>query len=282
MKYLSAAVNLKGRLNSLVYSKPGAGKTTFGLNHPGPVIVDPGEQGYLTITEYGKDVPVLQVESQDDVEEIVYYPEDVMTRFKENVPKFKDYQYKTFIFENLNLIQEIFLGEGSKTDPETKKVVRSATGIMKFPHTREAAGTPGMKDFNVLQRATKGFFKGVRNMPYHTVMTVHAGWTETEESPKGISTKENPIDMSAKEWGGFPDMYGQMKYKSGGLADFYFYLKRVKMGGKLRYYAISWLDGKFEGRSKIASRLPGSIDWTDKNLYEIVQGHLTKALEGVK
>jgi hypothetical protein len=277
VKYLSAVENLTSKLNSLVYSKPGGGKTTFALQHPWPVIVDPGEQGYMTVLESGQDVPVLQVESQDDVEEIVYYPDDIMAIFKEKVPKFKDYPYASFIFENCNFVQETFLGEGSKTDPETKKVIRPATGIMRLPHTREASGTPGMKDFNVLQRATKGFFKGVRNMPYHTVMTVHAGLNETEESPKGID-----VPASEKDFAGFPDFYGQMKYKGGGLADFYFYLKRVKRGGKLQYFAYTEPDGKFEGRSKIASRLPGTIDWTGKNLFDIVQTHLDNALQEVK
>jgi hypothetical protein len=277
LKYLSARENLSHKLNSLVYSKPGGGKTLFGLQHPGAVIVDPGEQGYMTVLEMGFDVPVLQVDSQDEVEEIVYYPEDVMARLKDKVPKFKDYEYHTFVFENLNFVQEAFLGEGSKTDPDTKQIITPARGILALPHKREAGGTPAMKDFNVLQRSTKGFFKGVRNMPYHTVMTVHAGLSETEESPKGID-----IPASEKDFAGFPDMYGQMKYKSGGLADFYFYLKRVKMGGKLRYTAHSEPTGKFEGRSKIASYLPGEIDWTDKNLYDIVQGRLAEALEGVQ
>ena len=275
MEFLSAKENLTGKLNSMVYSAPGAGKTLFLLQHPWPVIVDPGEQGYMTILEMGFDVPVIQVASRDDLEEVVYYPDDVMAKLKEAQPKFKDYPYATFGFENMNLIQEAMLGEGSKTDPNTKKVTKPATGIMSLPHTREHSGTPSPKDFNVLQRATKGFFKGVRNMPYNTVMTVHAGLSETEESPKGID-----VPASQKSYAGYPDMYGQMKYKSGGLADFYFYLKRVKRGGKLVYLAYTERVGKYEGRSKIASHLPGEIDWSNKNLFDIVQGYLTAALEG--
>jgi hypothetical protein len=282
VKYLSARENLSQKMNSLVYSKPGAGKTRFGLYHPGPVIVDPGEQGYMTILDYGEDVPIFRVDSQDDVEAIVYYPEDEIARFKEAQPKFKDYEVGTFIFENLNFVQEAFLGQGSKTDPETKQIITPAKGIMKLPHTRQHSNTPVMKDYNVLQRATKGFFKGVRNMPYHTVMTVHAGLYETEESPKGIGSRDNPVSEADKEYAGFPNMYGQMKYTAGGLADFFFYLERVVRGGKLRYLAHTAPHGKFESRSKIASRLPASIDWTDKNIFDIVQGHLTKALEGVQ
>ncbi len=277
MEFLSAVENLTGKLNSLVYSKPGGGKTTFGLQHPGAVIVDPGEQGYLTVTEFGRDFPVIQVKSLDDIEEVVYYPDSIMTKLKEAVPKFKDYEYHTFVFENINYVQELFLGQASKTDPDTKAVIRPATGIMKLPHSRKVPGTPEIKDWGVLSRLTKGFFKGVRNMPFHTVMTVHAGLSETEESPKGID-----VPASEKDFAGFPDVYGQMKYKAGGLADFYFYLKRVKRGGKLQYMAYTVPDGKFEGRSKIASRLPGEIDWSNKNIYDIVQGHLTKALEEIK
>jgi hypothetical protein len=277
LKYLSARENLSQKMNSLAYSKPGAGKTLFGLQHPGPVIVDPGEQGYMTILEAGFDVPVIHVDSQDDVEEVVYYPDDVMARLKDKVPKFKDYEYHTFLFENVNFAQELFLGSASKVDPTTKEVITEATGIMKLPHKRKVSVTPEIKDWGVLNRVTKGFFKGVRNMPYHTVITVHAGLLETEESPKGID-----VPASDKEFGGFPDIYGQLKYKIGGLADFYFYLKRELMGGKLRYTAYSIPHGKFEGRSKIASKVPGAIDWTDKNLFDIVQGHLTEALEGVQ
>lgn len=51
MQFLTALENLESKLNSLVYSRPGGGKTTFGLQHPFPVIVDPGEQGYMTVVE---------------------------------------------------------------------------------------------------------------------------------------------------------------------------------------------------------------------------------------
>ncbi len=275
MKYLTARKELVAKMNSLVYARPGAGKTTFGLQHPNPVIVDPREKGYMTVLEHkGLDIPVLEASTLDDYEDIIFTPDKVMDAFKEHNPEWKDYDYKTFIFENMNLIQEDILGKAGKSDPKTKEVIREAVGIMKLPNARDNKFTPGPKDFNVLSRTTKDLFRGIRNMPYHTVMTVHAGLGETEASPKGID-----VPPSQKMYGGFPDLYGQLKYKGGGLCDFYFYLDRDKVGQSLRYVAYTMPHGKFEGRSKISKKLPSKIDWTDKNLYQIVMDKLTKALE---
>jgi hypothetical protein len=274
MKYLSAIEEIEGKLNSLAYARPGAGKTTFGLQHPNPVIVDPSERGYMTVLERGFDVPVLHMESLDDIESIVYDTEREIALLKENKPKWKDYEPKSFIFENANLIQEDLLGKPSKIDPKTKKVIRPATGFMSLPNARDNRWTPGPKDFNVLGRTTKDIFRGIRNMTYHTLITVHAGLSETDDSPKGID-----VPASQKRFGGYPDMYGQLKYKGGGLCDFYFYLDRDKQGRTLKYTAYTMPHGKFEGRSKIAKKLPPSIDWTDKSLFDIVLGKLNEAIK---
>lgn len=277
MQYLTAMTSLQHKVNSLVYSRPGAGKTTFGLQHPFPVIVDPGEQGYLTIVEGWDDVPVLRINGEDDMEDIIFEPDNVMTEWKKHNPEFRDYPYKSFIFENFNLIQEEVLGKASKVEPVTKKVIREATGIMKLPNTRDNRETPGMKDFNVLQRKTKDLFKGIRNMPYHTLMTVHAGIFDTDESPKGLNVPDTDRIKA-----GYPNMYGQLKWTGGGLADFYFYLERQVTGGKLRYYAHSRPYKKFEGRSKMAKQLEAKIDWTDKSLFDHVMNKLSTALDKAK
>jgi hypothetical protein len=243
--------------------------------------VDPGEQGYMTVTEPSAreyaDVPVIEVESFEDIEDIVYDTKDVMDAYTKSKTFFLDYPYKSFIFENLNFVQEVTLGKASKVDGQTKKVIRPATGIMALPNTRDHREVPGPKDFNMLNRKTKDFFKGVRNMPYHTLLTVHAGLFENESSPKGIKA-----DIDSKTYDGFPDLYGQLKWKGGGLVDFYFFLERKKVGNKLIYKAYSQPHGKYEGRSKIQSMLSGDIDWTDKSLFDIVHGKLTEALKKAK
>jgi hypothetical protein len=277
VKYLTALEQLGAKLNSLVYARPGAGKTTFGLQHPYPVIVDPSEQGYMTVLETGTDVPVLQMESLEDIEDIVYDTDKVMAAFKAAKPEWTDYPYQSFVFENMNLVQEDILGKPSKTNKETKEVLRPATGIMALPNTRDNKYTPGPKDFNVLGRTTKDIFRGIRTMPYHTVMTVHAGLSETEDSPKGID-----VPASQKMYKGYPDLYGQLKWKGGGLADMYFFLERLMQGRDLKYFAYSRPHGKFEGRTKIASKIPSKIDWTDKSLFDIIMNILTKALAEVK
>lgn len=277
MKYLTALENLEDKLNSLVYSRPGGGKTTFGLSHPYPVIVDPGEQGYQTVLEphhrKHKDVPVIEIESYEDLEDVVYDTDKVMAEFQQAKPEWADYPYKSFIFENLNLLQELVLGKASKVDPTTKKIIRPATGIMALPNKRDVHDIPGMKDFNSLSRKTKDFFKGVRNMPYHTVLTVHAGLYESEESPKGLR-----VDPTEKILEGFPNLYGQLRWVGGGLVDLYMYLERRQVGNTFRYFAHTRPHKKFEARSKISSRLPTQIEWTDKSLFEFIKAKIDEAL----
>lgn len=277
MKYLTALGNLSNKSNSLAYSRPGAGKTSFGLQHPYPVIVDPAEQGYLTVLEGWPDVPVLEIESLEDIEDVVYEPEDVMACFIKHHPSWDNYPYGSFIFENVNLVQETILGKASKIDPETKKVLKPAEGIMASPNARDNREVPGPKDFNQLSRKTKDLFRGIRNMPYHTLVTVHAGLSETEESPKGIGVNE-----SLKTYEGFPEVYGKLRYYLGGLCDFYFFLERTSIGNNLRYTAYTRPHKKYEGRSKIAKKLPVSIDWTDKSLFDIIMSQLNKALKEAK
>jgi hypothetical protein len=223
------------------------------------------------------DVPVIEMESFEDIEDIVYDTDKVMASYAKEKTFWLDYPYASFIFENLNFVQEITLGKASKIDSVTKKVIRPATGIMALPNARDVREVPGMKDFNSLSRKTKDFFKGVRNMPYHTVLTVHAGLEETEESPKGME-----VAPSEKQYAGFPNVYGKLKYVVGGLCDFYFFLERSRVGTSLKYHAYTRPHGKFEGRSKIASYLDSKIDWTDKSLYDIIQGKLNTALTKAK
>lgn len=277
MKYLTAVEHLGKRCNTLAYSRPGAGKTTFGLQHPYPVIVDPGEQGYMTVLEGHPDVPVLEIESIDDIEEVVFDTDDVMTEWKKHHVEWVDYPFQSFIFENLNLVQETILGKPSKVNPDTKEVIRPAEGIMKLPNSRDNRWTPCPMDFNVLSRKTTEVLKGIRNMPYHTLMTVHAGIFTDEESKKGIDVKE-----SEKTKAGFPNMYGQFKWTGGGLADFYMYLERKVVGNKLQFIAHTRPYKKFEGRSKISKKLPSEINWTDKSLFDVLITAVSKALDESK
>jgi hypothetical protein len=277
MKFSNALDELVGKTNSLVYGRPGSGKTTFGLQHPGRVIVDPKEMGYMTILEeFQRDVPVITPATLDDYEDIIYEPERVIANLKQSLPKWQDYDVQSFIFENLNMVQEDLLGRPSRVS-EKKQVLRKATGIMALPNSRDNRFTPGPKDYNVLSRNTKDLIRGIRAMPYNTLITVHAGIYDSEESPKGIAT---PDDQKIKE--GFPNLYGQLKWVGGGLADFYFYMERKNIGNKLQYWAYPAPKGKYEGRSKIVKQLDLQINWTDKNLFNYLQGKLATGIERVR
>jgi hypothetical protein len=121
---------------------------------------------------------------------------------------------------------------------------------------------------------TKDFIRGIRAMPYNTLITVHAGLFDTEESPKGMTVQDGD-----KIKAGFPNLYGQLKWVGGGAADFYFHLERKLVGTNMQFWAHAQPHGKFEGRSKISRQLKAQINWTDKNLYTYLQGKVAAGIQ---
>lgn len=258
--------------NIMVYSYPGGGKTKFGLDFPGVVMVDCGEKQATTAKARKINVPVLQPETYDDFRLIAQRPKDVLSwRFGEAVAA----ETKSFLFDSSTTMQQLLMGrsalEAIRKDSEVIVPAQEATGVMSYPRKIPARERPDVHDFGTLIEQFRDIMDGIREMPYHTIITAHAKIDRTENSPRGLNAKEDEIERA-----GFPMLFGDLKYHADGLVDYFLYLERNKAGQYIIHPVRTGTN--FRARTRYAEVFDRQINWTDRNAFEL----LTQQLEGKK
>jgi hypothetical protein len=261
---------LQDRLNLFIYGEPGSGKTHLLLGAPGIVLVD-FEEGSLTADGLGMNVPLLRPESWEDILRILEAPELVIEEIHK-IERFKDYEVKTWGFDSLTTMQRMLLGHAPRDATDTLPA-RKGKNIMGVARNRAKELTPSIEDYGILVAMLEQFMNAVRQMEYNTIITCHAEISETEASPKGLN-----VDPSKVKFAGYPSVIGKLKYRIGGLADFFIRLETVRRGNELKYYAHCIQSEVWRARTKVANFLDAKIeDPTFDKFVEVYQ----KAIGGI-
>ncbi len=233
------------RLNVFAYGPAGAGKTWFALTFPNPVLVD-FEDGSLTAETMGKgDIPMLQPSSYSDVQRILEAPDVVASEIADQC---NGYEVKTWIFDSATSMGVKLLGAPASE-------WRDGYGLLSEQRNRTDPMSPTIEDYKLLNLEMVSFFNLVRQMPYHTVITAHAGLDRTEDSPKGLNVKEDKVRYS-----GFPILTGALKYGAGNLADLYIYMDTRPKGTDVAHFAHLRKIGSYNARHRLGPGVPPSIE----------------------
>jgi len=259
----------KQSLNAFVYAYPGCGKTKFGLDFPYPCIIDCNERRHTTATSLGRDVPVVRVESYEDIRAVVLNSEAM---FKEYFP---GERIETVIFETATGLQDLLMGEQAlaevrNSSGEIVSPSRPASGIMARPRRVPASERPDVHDFGTMMEQFRDIVDGIREMPQHTIVTAHARLARTEESPKGLIAPSDP-KFKDIEYAGYPILIGDLKYNIDGYFDLFLYLDLTK-GGDYRIHPTR--SSNFRAKTRYAHQLKDTINWTNKNAFELLSALL--------
>jgi len=211
------------------------------------------EEGLLTAASLGIDVPVIQPKCEEDILRILETPESVIEEIHE-VEKFKDYEVETWAFDSLTSMQSLLLGCTYR--PATDNLPeRKGTGILGVTRVRYFEGEPQIEDFVIVMGKIIGFMNAVRQMRYNTIVTCHSELEKTEDSPKGLN-----VEQSRVKHGGYPSVIGKIRYRLGGLADFFLYMEAVRRGNSLQYKAHTINQDVWKARNRMQEVLPHEIE----------------------
>lgn len=221
------------------------------------------EEGYLTATAEGYDIPRLVPEDEDDIIRILTDTDAVIEMIKED-PKFTDYEPATFIFDSATALETLLLGYPGRKD-STGKVIRPGTGIMSIDRTRQNE-RPSIEDYGDLTGKMTGFFNSVRQMPYHTVVTAHAhiGVVEADNNRTLREKSKSPGKNM-----GLPALTGKLQYRADNLADFFLHTEASLKGRGVEYTATTMPTGLWHSRTRIAGTIPATI--VDPSYDEIMK-----------
>ena len=270
MKVKQSLGTIDGRMYNIYYGLPGSGKTHLGLTHPSPCLVD-FENGYLTATAMGLNVPVVQPENEEDLWRIFMSPRHV----EDEVNKiFAGYKIRTFVFDSATSLQYMFMGRlPVPADEEHGIEADPGAGIMKVRRNR-VDGQPSIEDYRALSDKMNRFFNCCQNMTdYDVVVTAHAIIDEKEESPKTYK-----VDETKKKFAGFPNIVGKLKYHVGGSTDMFLYLEQDVVNDRPVHYAYSLRSGLYIARTRFEQQMDFKIK--DPS-YEKLKAAYEKARGGV-
>lgn len=284
MKFKTTA-DATDHLHLFLYSDGGAGKTKaigdFHLSGQPVVLVSTELDGAIPLRTRGINAPQLIPDCEDDLLAIVLEPEQVIDKVIRKQPGFESYTPACWAFDGLRSIQRVVLGY-TPTDPRTVlgditlQGQKEGSGVMGLPAARPGVGVPSNKDYRILDLKMRNIVAGIEKMPYHTIITAHYEKDfdiETHLSMTGDAKTDKDV---TRRFQGYPSLEGfSLKYDLPNLcSSFYLYLK--KAGGKYSIMADTTFEAK--ARTRIAEVMPSQpMDWTNKNLYEILQQKLTEA-----
>lgn len=259
------------KLHIFAYGQPGTGKTHLIGDFPSPVLVT-GEEGTLTLAARGLNIPVLYIDNENEFRGIVERPDLVTLNVIQKIPGFEAYQPETWAFDTLSRLQYRIMGEGRRKGIEAFDGVklddRAGYGILGSGLER----SPEIKDYGQFNSKMKSLLSMIEQMPYHTIVTAHAGIDLTEESDKRLNAKNDD-----QTYMGYPQMIGSLKYDIAGLvSDFFVYLYTTD---GCRFTMCPKPFGRFFARTRIAKVMPISLDWTDKNGYELLLNYFKQSLK---
>lgn len=244
-------------LYCMFYGGGGAGKTWLGLDFPGPALVD-FEKGYLTAAAKGINPPVLRPTDEQGLWEIMANPEGALAMLGEAIPRYKEYESKTFVFDSATSLQKLFMGNMPVKDASTGKIIKPGKGILGVNRNRNPVDEPSIEDWRALSSRMETFFQNCLDLSekYNVVVTAHSIIDEKETEVKDL--KKPPRN---KIIGGFPNIVGRLKYHVGSAMDLYLYMEQDVVNDKAVHYAYSLKKGHYEART----RFEGLIDYKLKN-----------------
>ena len=106
------------------------------------------------------------------------------------------------------------------------------------------------------------WFRKAREIPYHTIITCHAG---IEEGPDDKG-KQGDAD---KTWGGYPLLPGKLRYDAAKLVDNFFYMEQTPSG---KFITNTRPHSIWNSRTRLRSHLPARIEnFTFTQLREIYE-----------
>jgi hypothetical protein len=236
---------------NIYYGGPGSGKTHLTLTHPGIVLVD-FENGYLTATSMGLNVPVIQPETEEDIWRIFMSPKTII---KEIHKVFPGYEVKTWGFDSATSLQWKLMGRlPTKADPDRGIEADPGSGILSVSRNR-VDNQPSIEDYRALSEKMTRFFNCCMGMEdYDVVVTAHSIIDEKEESPKSPKVPE-----TKKTFGGYPNIVGKLKYHVGGSTDMFLYLEQDVVNDKPRHTAYSLKTGMYGARTRFEQRIDYKI-----------------------
>lgn len=234
-----------GYYNGLWYGRSGSGKTHCAATSPGPVFVDV-DRGRLTLLSMGVDVPIVEDVVEDDIIRIIEDPEYVIKDIQ-RTQKFKDYDVKTWVFDSATSLQAELMGKPTIRDKQ-KNILQAGRGIMGVDRNRGTEREPSIEDYRALNHKMLGFFNGVRNMKYNTIITAHAALDDIEEdSDRTLSER----GRSPTKKMGLPVLTGKLKYHADNLCDmFLFFEAKNKGNGKMEYSCFTLPHGPWHARNR--------------------------------
>lgn len=228
------------------------------------------EEGYLTALALGYDIPRLVPEDEDDVIRIITDTDAVVEMIHQD-ERFREYEPKTFIFDSATALEQLLLGYPSRRD-SNKRVIRVGKGIMAIDRNRQNE-RPSIEDYGDLSGKMVGFFNGVRQMPYHTVITAHAHIGEVEaDNNRTLSEKSRTSSRNM----GLPALTGKLQYRADNLADFFLHLSAERKGKEIEYVASTIPSGLWHSRTRIAGIIPHEIK---DPTYEKLVSYYNNAIE---
>ncbi len=260
-----------------LYGYPGCGKTKVVKDFLDrgffPIVVATYEQD---VTLMGSNIPVLTLDHPQELQALVMQPKNVIEKVVWPALG-EEYPVNLFMFDNLRDLQMLLFGEAKTTKASTAfdgAITIEKTdgfGVMSEPNARDATGIPATKDYRLLDINTRAIVKKIEKMPYHTITTAHAE-VNLDERTKAKLTGDIAKDKEIKAKGtvkGFPSLEGYSAKADlpGLISDFMFYMDTPDQES---FYLYPKPSKGFYARTRVAEFMPRSIDWTGKNVYDVL------------
>jgi hypothetical protein len=283
MKYRSTS-SVSDYLHLFLYGDGGTGKTKaaadFHERGQNVVLVTTEQDGDIPLHTRGIEAPVLIPETEDDLIAIISATDQVVSQVIHRMPGFAAYVPKTWVFDGLRSLQRVVLGQSAKQartalDGLVSLPEQEAHGVMALPAKR-APGIPSNPDYRRLDLNMRNYVGGIEKMPYHTIITAHVEKDYSIET-KGQLTGDQEIDKSiTRNFYLFPSLEGySLKYDLPALCSSYYLLLDAQNN---RYSFKAHKGVEYHARTRVAEVMPTSpVDWTGKNLYDLLQGKVTEA-----
>lgn len=253
-----------------LYGKGGTGKTkTFVDFHKAgqSICVVADYESDLTLDLHGIDCPIITPRNEAELRAIVEQPQHVIDKvIKPN--GFPDYEVKAFCWDIFKDIQEILFGNPERKpepvfDGAFNLEGKKRAGILQFSER------PEIQHWGALDRKTRSLVKAIGRMPYHTIVTLHAGETlDASTKLKMTGDPHKDKEVPRKVTGSISVLGEKIKHDLGYLAsDLFIYME---WDGE-RYVANPRPTKGYYARTRMAEVLSKPFDWTGKSMYEILR-----------
>lgn len=272
-----------------LYGYPGCGKTKvvkdFQERGFHPIVVATYEQD---ITLLGANIPVMTLDHPLELQALVQKPKNVIEQVLWPALG-EEYPVDLIMFDVLRDLQMLLYGQ-SKQQKDIQVFDGAVTlekndgfGVMSEPNARDATGIPSNKDYRLLDINTRAVVKKIEKMPYHTITTAHAE-LNLDERTRAKLTGDAKKDKEIKATGnikGFPSLEGYSAKADlpGIISDFMLYMDTPDQES---FYLYPKPSKGFYARTRVAEFLPRTIDWTGKNMYDVLSKTIKQGMERKK